>query len=106
MRTLALLSIWLALPLLAEEPKPDPTLPTHEESDALMMALVLAQGAEINLLKHFAAKQAGFDDAARADAMAEAYEKLRAQLAVKYHACDGGQLNFQSKTWMCPPAAK
>lgn len=111
MRTLALLSIWLALPLLAQDQKPVASSGTLEskqtplstdESGQLALLLMQAQAARISMLEKLMAKQAGGDDLAAADSASQAYTK-QLQVYIKDHAaCQGGQWNFAERNWACP----
>ncbi len=119
MKTLALLSITLALPIFAQNqvvtlkpgtpvvtaPDPQPSAKTLSPEDAgdLALATMKAQGARINWLEKLIAKQAGADDAMAADQSAQERDTLRQSLVKKYGSCDGGQWNFAAKQWVCPP---
>ena len=122
MKTLALLSIWLALPLAAQNAKIEQpedkaksdfcehvsggcpekaTPPTPDEVIEMELAVIKEQAARINWLQKLMANQAGMGDSQQADqAMAERV-KLVDSIAKKHGACDGAQLNFASKQWVC-----
>lgn len=108
MKTLAILSIWLALPLAAQnvDAKASPEFKqsslTSDEYGELALALLQFQSARITLLQNLAAKQAGSDDITLAEQMGQAFTKAQVELAKKHGACDGAQWNFASKVWVCP----
>ncbi len=127
MKTLAVLAIWLALPLAAQDmkiptakefceaapanhintkddpacAKPSSSLTTEEYND-LALALLQFQSARITLLQNLAVKQAGSDDITLADKAGQAFSAHQAELAKKHGACEGAQWNFASKVWVCP----
>lgn len=83
MKTLALLSIWLALPLAAEGPGVTPL--TQEEHEKITLYYIQLQNAEIALYQ------------AR-----EAYETGVKELAREHGACTGAQWMIAKKEWSCP----
>lgn len=112
MKTLALLSIYLALPLAAQSvdakpdkpPAPQQTALTPDEHDQLALVFMQAQAARINLLQLLAQKQAGNDDLVESDKAAQAYSTALTALAKK-HGADNCNWNFAGKQWACPPVA-
>jgi hypothetical protein len=80
MKTLALLSIWLALPLLAEAPTP--TMLTLEENQKLMQFYIQLQSAELAVYK-----------------AQEAFNTGMAELK-KAHGANDCQWNLQPQ-WVC-----
>lgn len=112
MKMLALLSIFLALPLAAQDQKPDvsaavtaskQTVLTVEEHERLSLALMQAQAARIELLEALSANKAGNDQVSRSEEASKAYLALLQNLIKAHSACSEGQWNFSSKQWMCPP---
>jgi len=128
MKTLALLSIMLALPLAAQSVDAKPEVPkgfacsepsgkittdcpelkltmlTPEEQVNFALAIMKAQGARINMLEKLIESKAGADDAVQIDKANQEQESMRQSLIKRHGACEGGQWNFTTKAWVCPPS--
>lgn len=108
MKTLALLSIMLALPLAAEDSKTERGIPTPEEQSQLALRFIEAQSAEITRLQNLVValsinpKNQGSDsDKQAVDKASKELRDAVAPLQSKYHAekCDWV---FANKAWSCP----
>jgi len=114
MKALALFSL-VALSLSAQAPdfKPAPeTIAaisgdaknlTPEEQVSFALAIMKAQGARINMLEKLIESKAGADDAVQIDKANQEQESMRQSLIKRHGACEGGQWNFTTKAWVCPP---
>lgn len=105
MKTLAVLSIWLALPLAAETPSTQ-TPPTPDEHDAYVLMVIqdlAAQNVALNSLRYHKASFEDLDAAAQAHA-----ERMKAlqELAKEHNACEGADYNIAKKDWVCPEKGK
>lgn len=99
MKTLALLSIMLALPLAAEGPQ---TPLTPEEHDAYVLMVIQDLAMQNVLLDNLRTHKAGNDDLDNRDrAHAERVSALQGLLK-KHNACSGGDWNIAKKEWACP----
>lgn len=123
----ALLAVWLALPLVAQEgvlvfkdaPVPEssgtlttlaPKPLTHDEEFSLLLALSDAQGAWITRYSKLESNQAGSDDLKRADLAATKYNNLLAQMKHKAGASDTPQFvwawSFVEHKWLSQPVTQ
>ena len=121
MKTLAMLSIALALPLAAQNAKvesphgPGPdcarisggcpgeqTPPTPEEHDAYVLVVLQDLVFQNALLENLRTHKAGNEDVENRDrAHAERLNALK-KLITDHHACEGGDWNIAKKEWNCP----
>ncbi len=120
MKTLLLLSM-LAFTLAAQNTKievPHPTpedcernriscpevqsQPTPDELNDIFLAVIKEQAARINWLQKLIAGQAGIGDSQQADQAFAERAKLVDNIAKKHGACEGAQVNFSTKQWVCP----
>lgn len=127
MKKLALLSVFLALPLAAQtsiqvpkESELDPAVCEHiegckeaaqkqkqtalsaDEHDQLALLLMQAQSARIVLLEKLASSQAGNAEILESDKAAQAYSAKLTEFAKK-HSAESCNWNFPQKQWVCPP---
>lgn len=99
MKTLALLSIWLALPLAAEGPQ---TPLTPDEHDSYVLMVIQDLVFQNALLENLRTHKAGNEDVENRDrAHAERMNALK-QLLAKHGACEGGDWSIAKKEWACP----
>jgi hypothetical protein len=130
MKTLALFSIALALPLAAQYLKdvdghpycansdssvsrdacPSSKVPpiqtplTPEEHDAYVLAVIQDLVFQNALLENLRTHKAGNEDVENRDrAHTERLNALK-KIATDHHACEGGDWNIAKKEWNCPTA--
>lgn len=105
MKTLALLSIWLALPLAAQDAQQQTPL-TSDEHDSYVLMVIQDLVFQNALYENLRAHKAGNDDLDNRDrAHTERLNALK-QLITAHHACEGGDWNIAKKDWACPQKAK
>lgn len=117
MRYLALIAVYLALPLAAQTPTTPTTKPapvessgtkeihdntlTPEEQFSLLLAYYDAQETMLNRDAKLQAHQAGYEDNERVDQATLRANTLLAELKKKYAVKDSCGWHFAGKRWVC-----